>query len=38
MLELTDKFLEWYDLKVLRFTNSEVMNDFESVCEILNSY
>jgi len=26
-------FLEWYGLKVIRFTNNEVYNNFESVCD-----
>jgi len=30
--------LEWYDLKVIRFTNVEVLNEFEVVCEVLNKY
>ncbi len=30
--------LEWYDLKVIRFTNHEVMKEFNNVCEVLNKY
>ena len=30
--ERTD-ILEWYWLKIVRFTNKEVMNEFEWVCE-----
>ena len=29
------KFLEWYGLKVVRFTNLEIYNNFESACERL---
>ena len=35
--ERTD-VLEWYGLRVLRLTNDEVMNDFESVCEEILNY
>ena len=27
------EILEWYGLKVIRFTNDEVYNNFEGVCE-----
>ena len=30
-------FLEWYGLKVVRFTNLEIYNNFESVCERLDN-
>ncbi len=30
--------LKWYDLKILRFTNDEIMKNFSWVCEILNKY
>jgi len=29
------KFLEWYGLKIVRFTNNEIYNNFENVCERL---
>ncbi|QFR38923.1 endonuclease domain-containing protein [Candidatus Gracilibacteria bacterium 28_42_T64] len=30
--------LKGYDLKILRFTNDEIMKNFSGVCEILNKY
>lgn len=30
--------LEWYELKVIRFTNEEVYNNFEGVCEYIKNY
>ncbi len=33
--EIRTKVLEGYGLKVIRFTNDEVLNDFEYVCEKL---
>jgi len=30
--------LESYWLKVIRFTNDEVYNNFEGVCEVINKY
>jgi len=35
--ERTD-FLEWYELKVIRFTNDEIYKNFESVCDEINNY
>jgi very-short-patch-repair endonuclease len=29
------KILESYNIKVLRFTNTEVLNNFEGVCEVI---
>lgn len=32
------EILEWYWLKVIRFTNDEVYNNFEGVCETIEKY
>ncbi|MBP0000083.1 MAG: endonuclease domain-containing protein [Cyanobacteria bacterium SID2] len=30
--------LESYGLKVIRFTNAEVLNEFDAVCEVISQY
>jgi very-short-patch-repair endonuclease len=32
------EILEGYGLTVIRFTNDEVLNNFEAVCEVIKSY
>ena len=36
--EVRTYVLEGYGLKVLRFKNSQIMNDFEQVCTTINKY
>ena len=33
ILTISQKLQESFKLKVIRFTNDEIMNNFESVCE-----